>query len=166
MLEITERVRPASPDSTSLNTPARPTAAVVSSPLIVRSAIGATTTGASFCALMVIETVAGADWTWPSETTNVKLSAPETFACGMYVSDAPAPVSAPSDGGVTIDEGQDIAVRVAAPSVSAADTSSFVETDCPNAWGGSFTGLTVIETVAVELMMPSSALKVKLSGPK
>ena len=43
-----------------------------------------------------METVAGSDWTWPSETTNVKLSAPETFACGVYVRAAPEPVSVPS----------------------------------------------------------------------
>ena len=44
--------------------------------------------------------------------------------------------------------------------------SSAVETDCALAVGGSFTGVTVNETVAgAESTWPSFTLKVKLSGP-
>ncbi len=48
----------------------------------------------------------------------------------------------------------------------ALETSSCVDTDWLFATGASFTGDTVIETVAVfESSDPSFALKVKLSGP-
>ena len=50
--------------------------------------------------------------------------------------------------------------------VMALAVSLSVVTDCGSAIGGSLTGVTVIETVAVlESTVPSFALKVKLSAP-
>ena len=96
----------------------------------------------------------------------MKLSAPETFACGTYVSDAPVPVSAPSDGGRDDDEGQDVAVRVRGAERQRCRHVLVRRDGLPERLGGSFTGSTAMEIVAVEATMPSSALKVKLSGPK
>ena len=100
-LDTAESVKPV-PLSTSVKTEDTSTAADVPSPFTDTSAIGFITVGASLTALTVIATVAGADCSTPSETTNVRLSGPDKLGLGVYVLAAPVPVNVPRVGGVTI----------------------------------------------------------------
>ncbi len=57
-------------------------------------------------------------------------------------------------------------MSVAASVKAAESVSSLVETLCAVATGASFTGVTLIDTIAgVESRLPSFALNVKLSAP-
>src|SRR5690606_425567 len=110
--------------------------------------------GAGAAAVIVIETVAGLDAALPSCARNVNESVPLTPGAGVYTSWGAEPLRLPRVGGVTM-----LKVR-GSPSTSAplrampTGWSWSVVTEAPAAVGASFTGVTVMETVAA----PDSAL--------
>jgi hypothetical protein len=126
-------------------------------------------TGAVLPTLIV--TVPTAVPPFPSLTVYVKLSDPEKFALGVYVTFAPpVPTAAvPFNGAVTA-----VTVNVL-PSTSVSFASTLITLALlffatvalsATATGGSFTAVTVIDTVAAaEANAPSLTVNVKLSGP-
>ena len=126
----------------------------------------ATATGASFTAVIPIETVATAESNAPSFTLKVNESVPFAFAFGVYVRFGAVPLSRPFVGAATT-----VYVRVFSSgsvpaSVTNFATSSMTATDCATANGGSFLSCTTTATVATaESKEPSFTLKVKASTP-
>src|ERR1043166_9659701 len=126
-------------------------------------------TGASFTGVTMMATVATALLVWPSLTRKVKLSPPLKLVAGVKVI-APVfvlkPLNVPLVGPVTMAKvsgslSTSLPVRVIALGVS-----SGVVTLWPLATGASFTGVTMMATVATALLVwPSLTRKVKLSPP-
>ena len=100
---------------------------------------------------------ASAESAVPSFDLNVNESIPLKSAFGIYVRFGAVPLNEPCVGPDTMMKLSDAPSTSLPVSVIAFAVSSFVETDCPSAVGGSFTALTVIGKMCVTLW-PSGSL--------
>src|SRR5687768_8820945 len=115
---------------------------------------------------MVMLKVASFELSVPSFAVNVKLSAPFSFAFGVYVRFGAVPLRMPFVGALVIVQlAIDPSTSVATSVVATAVSSSVVALPL-FATGASLTAFTVIVTVtAAEDRVPSVAVYVKLSVP-